>query len=349
MLLLLLYNCCCCCSDPPRPVVAEAVLHRPTARARWDVVLKEIARHASPSLYMAQAHVIAIHGDGVHACGAAVVGLNLMRIDPGRPRIALAFNISEDTRTILKAGWTVREGNNGRDPVISKGAVLDVRRGSRLFSRALLWDADHLPLLSAGRQLERLWSFAPDIEALAFGEHWGCFNSGFILYRPSDLRRSEFEQLVGLGPAAKPKGCSGQPNNPNDDQPYFNAVFHDSEYVRRHGGRGVLHAPLRQIREQSNETGLQFFEELNSSIWRMRTPYSLGDGAGTPRCIAHPLELEQQYDSYHFFGRLPPWGGTCAQCALRGLPCHVRDGESARALLNSPASSRHLLSRAPTQ
>ena len=329
--------------------MAEAVLHRPTARARWDVVLKEIARHASPSLYMAQAHVIAIHGDGVHACGAAVVGLNLMRIDPGRPRIALAFNISEDTRTILKAGWTVREGNNGRDPVISKGAVLDVRRGSRLFSRALLWDADHLPLLSAGRQLERLWSFAPDIEALAFGEHWGCFNSGFILYRPSDLRRSEFEQLVGLGPAAKPKGCSGQPNNPNDDQPYFNAVFHDSEYVRRHGGRGVLHAPLRQIREQSNETGLQFFEELNSSIWRMRTPYSLGDGAGTPRCIAHPLELEQQYDSYHFFGRLPPWGGTCAQCALRGLPCHVRDGESARALLNSPASSRHLLSRAPTQ
>ena len=58
---------------------------------------------------------------------------------------------------------------------------------------------------------------------------------------------------------------------------------------------------------------------LTSQIWRVHTPQQTPGKSCPGRSVER---VQAMVDSYHFFGRAPPWGGDCGACALRGLPCN---------------------------
>ena len=274
-----------------------------------------------------QAHLTIAYGDNVHTCAAAVNAENLRRIDPHRRRIAFAWGLSEEARAILSYGWEVREvpEPSGGTPA-RKAVVLDarVRAGNRaLLSRAIYWDTDHFPLRSGARNIEQLWAGHPDASMVASPEPGsrGCFSGGLLVYRPSVERRSEYERLIGLGRAEVPHKCAHQMPD-HDDQRYINEAF-----------RSTVLAEL-----DANRTS---FQPLLFETWAVRAPGSfLGRSRPLgPRldCQRTPKQLEALADSYHFYGRTPPWGGNCAECVLRGLPCNLELARRAGKILQRPA------------
>ena len=307
---------------PPPPLATERhtqVLGAPRVGAIMGSRPRvEIHRH--------QAHLTIAYGDSVHTCAAAVNAENLRRIDPRRRRIAFAWGLSEDARAILSYGWEVREVPvpNGGTPA-RKAVVLDARvhagkRRSALFSRAMYWDTDHFPLRSGARNIEQLWAVHPDASMVASPEPGsrGCFSGGLLIFRPSAERRSEYERLIGLGRAEAPHGCAHlMPDH--DDQRYINEAF-------------------RSTRLAGLDPNQTWFQPLQFETWAVRTPGSfLGRSRALLDCQRTPEQLERLADSYHFYGRTPPWGGNCAECVLRGLPCNVELARRAGKIVQRPA------------
>ena len=262
-----------------------------------------------------QAHVTVAYGDSVHTCAAAVNAVNLGRIDPRRRRIAFGWALSADARAILSHGWEVREVREplGGTPA-RKAVILDARVHANkraMLSRAMYWDTDHFPLLSGVRHIEQLWAVNPEASMVASrepGSREPCFSGGLLLFQPSGKRHSEYERLIALGPLGAPHHCAHQIPG-HDDQRYINEAFVPASAAAAQGWNQTDYQPLQ-------------FE-----TWAVRTPWSfLGRTSGLgPRldCQRTAESLERLADSYHFYGRMPPWGGNCAECVLRGLPCNV--------------------------
>lgn len=279
-----------------------------------------------------QAHLTIAFGDGVHVCAAAVLAENLRRVDPRRRRVAFGWRLSREARAILSYGWEVREvpepagGSRGRTSV-----VLDARvHASKpaLLSRALYWDTDHFPLRSAARHIEALWAVHPETRMVASPESRGCFNGGLLLFRPSEERRSEFERLVALGPQMAPRTCAAQRDLGVDDQRFVNAVFKEepSVVVKRLRGLG-------DVNDSATASNHTWYRPLPFATFAVRTPHNfLGRMTNLDArhdCQRTPALLERLADSYHFYGRTPPWGADCAECVMRGLPCNVELARSA--------------------
>jgi hypothetical protein len=282
-----------------------------------------------------EAHLTLVFGDGIHACGAAAIGENLKLIDGERQRIAFVHNISAETRSVLEHAWQVREvsplpgvyGQRAR-----KAALLDARDGSgALLTRAVYWDTDHLPLArsgdtdSAARGLRKLWAASPAAQMVASPERAGCWNSGLMLFRPSERARYEYEALVRSG--AIPRTCGAFTNRGvnSDDQRWLNAVY------RTPGARDES-VMVRRVRAAS--ANLSFLEpatgthlnltRLGAETFRVRTAWITLGSRWMPPCDQTSGQLEAHANSYHFYSRLPPFGANCAECVANNQPCNGR-------------------------
>ena len=268
--------------------------------------------NASPST---EAHVIYVYGDSAHACGAAVHAENLASADPSRKRLALAWDISNETRRILSHGWAVREV---RPPAISgavgrKAALLDCGGLGGKFSRVMAWDADHF-VFPRTTHLQRLWAASPKADMVASPELKGCFNGGLLMYRPSSRRRWEYEQLLATHVELSPDREKVKPPGrcPGLDQPYLNAVFSASNYI------------VRQIRSRAGYNASPKVAFIGPETFRVRTPRTLLGASYVATCPKSASQLERSADSFHFYGRTPPWGVGCAVCAMQGRQCNSK-------------------------
>ena len=251
-----------------------------------------------------EVHATIVHGDGVHACAAAVNGAQLRQIDPKRSRVVYAFNISPKTRSILMASWDVRDMSAGTNLLRSRKTVLfDARRMQdqpELFSRVLYWDTDMLPMTGrfSGANIDALFSVSPEADIVASPEGPGCFNAGFFLYKPSLVRREQYMRIIES--ATPPRTCGAFRNLVDDDQRAMNALYKPNKTASQ---------IVRAIRsayepEPPNHT---FYAPLATATFRVRTPYTL---LGTNMPSASGV-LQQ-----------PPWGANCAECLLAGLRCN---------------------------
>ena len=103
-----------------------------------------------------------VYGDGPFACGAAVLGSVLRRVDPSRPRTAVVWNASARALRALAGTWDVFDGPPVRKerwsslrPGVVKvkdGVPSNRKRGLWLllrFRRVLFFDVDDVPLVPA--------------------------------------------------------------------------------------------------------------------------------------------------------------------------------------------------------
>ena len=249
-------------------------------------------------------HTTLVIGNAVHACAAAVIAVNLAQIDPSRPRIAFAFNISDQTRAILRQGWQIIEPDFdlSTTPLLARKAhLLTVD-----LERAMYWDIDHMPLRGerTRRELTKLWRLHPERDLMAPAEafqaaSW-CFNSGLMVYRP---KPSHFDAYMAIldGRTPRREACWD-----GTDQGILNTLFHSNDAKWMIGEKGNL-----------------------DNSWVVQTPQG-GDAcpaSNLTQALLHGShlsleELEHRADSYHFFGRAPPWGADCGACVLRGRTCN---------------------------
>ena len=54
--------------------------------------------------------------------------------------------------------------------------------------------------------------------------------------------------------------------------------------------------PIQSMRIEAKETHRKFFEPLNVSTWRTRTPYDLLGSRRNPICSRDPITLERDHD-----------------------------------------------------
>ena len=152
-----------------------------------------------------------VYGPAHVACLAATVGAVLRDVDPARPRVAVT-RISEDTRSILTAAndagplWTIMEGSEWAECCKHTGRKADLLRIHRCGLIAFL-DADALPIASPSlpAAITSLWAMAaalpPSADVIGalhdrFMRHPSCFNSAFMLLRPSRDRYEAYRSLV---------------------------------------------------------------------------------------------------------------------------------------------------------
>ena len=301
-----------------------------------------------------EAHITLVHGrELLHACSAAVNAETLRQADPNRARIIFAWNITQEMRELLSYGWQVQEPSVGGTLLDTesgrKAVVLDATLAgqSKPLSRAIFWDADHMVLPSSQR-LQSLWAFRADAEIIGYPESAGCFNTGFMLFRPSLLQRRVYESLLEETAAeargSYPRGdkrcvvtrkCWRNACQPND-QSYLNAVFSDKSAIvrrlrQRHGGgrsstdvdvdddknsayRELLpHDGLR--RHPQNGSARLRYVPIPGTAFRMRTSTRFGAQYRSMSC----LTTERQV-------RLSPLNATHTSQMMPTLkpayPCH---------------------------
>jgi hypothetical protein len=289
----------------------------------------------------AEAHLTLVHGhELLHACSAAVIGETLRQADPTRARIAFVWNVSKEAHTLISHGWQVQDQAAAikGSPLIGttagrKAVILDATLAghSRPLSRAMFWDVDHM-VLPTSRRIRDLWSFRTDAELVGYPESRGCFNSGFMLFRPSKQRRYEYETLLqqtaGEARGEYKRGdsrctvtarCWRNPCESND-QSYLNAVF-----------AGV-------------------YRPVTGKAFHMRTSTTHGRQYNSRNCLTTAFQLLQTDDAFHFFSRLSPWRGDCARCALRGKRCSYSSLPSFNAALGTnEGGAVHTCGRAAAQ
>ena len=248
-------------------------------------------------------HTTLVIGDAVHACAAAVIAVNLAHIDPTRPRIAYAFNVSDETRDILRRGWQLVE------PEFDLGSTPALARKAHLLTvdleRAIYWDVDHLPLRSerTQRELDKLWRLHPERDMMAPAESFQaggwCFNSGLMVYRP---RPSHFDAYVAVLDGRTPRRPACWDGT---DQGVLNTLFASNEQKWMIGEKKNLH----------NTFAVQTPQGGDACVGNLTLALERGAHLSLE-------ELEARVDSYHFFGRAPPWGADCGACVLRGRSCN---------------------------
>ena len=292
-----------------------------------------------------EAHITLVHGaELLHACSAAVNAEMLKRADPRRVRIAYGWKLSRESREVLSHGWQLQEQPNVVGSLIDtdsgrKAVVLDATLPgkSKPLSRAIFWDADHMPMATSKR-LRHLWEVRPDAELLAYPESTGCFNTGFMLFRPSRLRRREYERLLaatsdeargrfsrGDPRCTVTRRCWRNPCQPND-QSYLNAVYSSKSAVVR-----KLRDPsgAEDVNAGSNTSLRGRYLPVPPTALRMRTSTKFGMQYRSRACLITMGSL-RTVDTFHFYARLAPWRGDCAKCALLGKRCSCAPRPPAR-------------------
>eukprot|EP00316_Scyphosphaera_apsteinii_P005681 CAMPEP_0119346122 /NCGR_PEP_ID=MMETSP1333-20130426/107844_1 /TAXON_ID=418940 /ORGANISM="Scyphosphaera apsteinii, Strain RCC1455" /LENGTH=258 /DNA_ID=CAMNT_0007358621 /DNA_START=854 /DNA_END=1631 /DNA_ORIENTATION=- len=186
------------------------------------------------SVYKSQAYATVIHGDGPHACGAAVLGQVLQEIDSRRPRAIIAINVSAETQELLSDSglWQLHvyadmeynwrfwgQKNAYLEPSSRKAALWDLP-----FERVLFFDSDHLPLPSstAAQRLQALWNLEGPIVAAvnaAQGIRDPCFNGGLLLLHPDPKVARQYKELVKARQRTHNFPCRP------DDQAFLNKLF----------------------------------------------------------------------------------------------------------------------------
>lgn len=321
----------------------------------------------------AEAHLTLVHGSELlHACSAAVNAETLRSADPERARIAFAWRLSAESREVLSYGWQLRESD---DAVV--GTLLDTESGRKAvvldatlaghkqpLSRAMFWDADHMVLPSSTR-LKLLWDVRRDAEILAYPESSGCWNTGFMLFRPSRLRRKEYERLLaataeeargryrrGDRRCVVTKRCWRNPCQPND-QSYLNAVYSSKSGILQRlrasgGGAGAVNAYAEANGMNRSVRGR--YLPVPGSALRMRTSTRFGAQYGSRSCLVNVQQLRRSDDTFHFYARLAPWRGACAACALGGRRCSYASLPNFNAELGTDESgAAHTCGRAAAQ
>ena len=291
------------CSSPRTEAsVGCQSLARRNASCRCDYGLS--SGSATPST---EVHVTVAFGDGIQSCAAAVNGAVLSRLDPHRARVAYSWNVSAETLEILAHSWHVVQvpppaGGPAAIKLPVLGTTLPGHSPPRLASRALFLDVDHMPIdaASAGSAMQQLWDFAPGAKMVASPEGAGCFNSGFMLFRPSLRRQREYGQLVVSRTAAAQVPPCDKGVLPRD-QSYLNAL-----YWNRTGYLNQLRASTTDARERRLD-GERYVSLPNSfPVWRIRTVFT------APGCVRSPAMLRTHSESFHFFDRFAPWGADRA-------------------------------------
>ena len=279
-----------------------------------------------------EGHVTLVHGNGIHACAAAINGAVLAAADPRRRRVAMAWNVSSETQRILSHSWTVevlKKPPAGGARAALKAPVLGVsllaRSTQSKLRRAAYWDADHFVLRTSRltHAIGRLWDFAPEARVVAVPEAAGCFNSGFFLFWPSLRSQREYEQLVeDTRPHAQPPICDK--GRVRADQTYLNAVLSDTMETASRKQRRVDGPSAGKGRGSAR--AVERYVALDESVWAVRTPMSSNSRANPP-CTDSPAKLLTQTHSFHFFDRFAPWAPNCSvdRVLRNGDPCGRND------------------------
>lgn len=276
------------------------------ARGCYSRLLNQLSK--SGRILAEEGYVTLVYGDGALVCSAAVLGASLAAVDPSRPRFALlAGTASTEVRAILSASWRIIDVDHLMPDVADVTGVPMRIFGRKVavlaapLSRALFLDADQVLVLGNERRarLQALWAYRPEVEMFATtdGINKPCFNSGLLLFRPSQARASAYAMLLEQAAAHKRGALYFRETLPalrecgGFDQPFINAVYNDSWSL----------LPLR--------------------TWM---PYTTGKAmASLGVCWTCLRRIQQKWDSFHFFHGFFPWGGDCGSCVLSGGHCHV--------------------------
>ena len=147
-----------------------------------------------------EGHITVVHGDGMAACAAAINGGVLARHDPRRARVALVWNVSEETRRILSYSWILKPvAPPAGDPrVAGKLPVLGVTEVPLPARRSRSWPASSRvqPAQAGNATVRRLRRAACVAESRA----WvlcRVFSAPVLALLTQRRLRSSSEQILG--------------------------------------------------------------------------------------------------------------------------------------------------------
>jgi hypothetical protein len=252
-----------------------------------------------------EAYATVLHGHHPNnVCGVTTLGHMLARLDPSRPRVVLVHNVTPALLQLVRANrWTVHHANHS-DMKLWKGRALGhhavkIQLLSLPCERLLYFDADHVPDQTSGAALQRLWKL-PQPGAIAAQETVDsrcrarpCFNSGFMMIRPSPKAYEAAQQhaqaysTMAL-PLTGMRCSSGFPG----DQPLLNEAFPNFTRIPR----GIWHV---------------------LDWWQLRVCRTVSKaicGAAPPRVQAPQIRsggtVKRRFAggaSFHFYSHFRPW------------------------------------------
>jgi len=221
-------------------------------------------------------------------CAAAALGTTLRNLDNTRRRVALVDNVSTSiVDTLVLTNWTVVRVEDVAGPEFEIARFYQPVYAVKLALFALpvqqliYFDADHLPVLSANAtaKLKALWQLkgsSPVAASETFDRQCNprrCFNSGFMLIRPSPVA---YGRVIRSGRVLTFHGqrCHFLPG----DQPILNVVFRN-------------------------------FTPVPRDMWDVLDPWTVKVcGRSSEACRTLASTRSKPPDSWHFFGRArKPW------------------------------------------
>ncbi len=223
-----------------------------------------------------------------YTCAAAALGSTLRNLDDTRRRVALVDNVSTSiVATLVLANWTVVRIEDVTGPEFKMARFYQPVYAVKLalfalpVQRLVYFDADHLPVLSetAAAKLKALWRLQggdPVAASETFDTRCNprrCFNSGFMLVRPSP---AAYEQVIRSRQVLTFHGqrCHFLPG----DQPILNVVFRN-------------------------------FTPVPRDVWDVLDPWTVKVcGRSSAACRTLASTRGKPPDSWHFVGRArKPW------------------------------------------
>ena len=295
--------------DGPRECRSPPAAPSRATRACWSVAsmggTTSSLRNVPPPSTCREAYATVLHGHHPsNLCGVTTLGHMLARLDSSRPRVVLVHNVTPVLLQLVRANkWTVHHANHS-DMKLWKGRALGhhavkIQLLSLPCERLLYFDADHVPDQTSGAALQRLWKL-PQPGAIAAQETVDsrcrarpCFNSGFMMIRPSPKAHEAVQQHAqAYGAMAWPltgmRCSSGFPG----DQPLLNEAFPNFTRIPR----GIWHVldwwQLRVCRTVPKAI-------CGAAPPRLQAPQIRSGGTANRRFAGGA--------SFHFYSHFRPW------------------------------------------
>ena len=253
-----------------------------------------------------EAYATVLHGqEPSNVCGVTTLGQILTRLDPSRPRVVLVHNVAPALLQLVRDNnWTVHHAKHS-DMKLWQGVrslghhAVKMQLLTLPCERLLYFDADHVPDQTSGAALQRLWNL-PQPGAIAAQETVDgrcrtrpCFNSGFMMIRPSPKAYEVLQQhtqaysTMAL-PLTRLRCSSGFPG----DQPLLNEAFPNFTRIPR----GIWHVldwwQLRVCRMVSKAI-------CGAALPRLEAPQIRSGGTARKRFAGGA--------SFHFYSHYRPW------------------------------------------
>ena len=253
-----------------------------------------------------EAYATVLHGfQPSNFCGVAILGQMLARLDSSRPRIVLVHNVTPALVQLARDNtWTVHHAKHS-DIKLWQGMrhlghhVVKILLLSLPCERLLYFDADHVLDETSGTALQRLWTL-PQPGAIAAQETVDgkcrtrpCFNSGFMMIRPSPnayklvLQRAKAHSAMA-SPHTRMRCQSGFPG----DQPLLNEAFPNFTRIPR----GIWHVldwwQLRVCHTVSKAV-------CGAALPRLEAPQIIPGGTTRRGFVGGT--------SFHFYSHYRPW------------------------------------------